>query len=187
MIKNLKNSNYFKLLFSNAANQNNFNNLKFNLNLLELKRQYLLNQNLYHPDKLSNNSSNDNNSHVLNSTQLNKAYEILKNPLLRSIHLLELNDIQINETDSIENSELLMDILDRREELEECNDENEAEKIRDQNKLEIDDTINHLSNAYQDENLNLAKDLTIKLRYLINLDDAAKDWSPNKPLIVNNH
>lgn len=68
--------------------------IKFELNLDLLEQKYFFFQRQFHPDSAGI-------SEIENSIAINEAYEILKNPLRRAAHILQLNGIDI-ETDSRE-------------------------------------------------------------------------------------
>ncbi|TIA88176.1 hypothetical protein E3P99_02726 [Wallemia hederae] len=126
----------------------------------------------------------DHNNHANISSQINKSYETLLNPLSRAVHLLELNGIEIAEADSIQDTSLLIEVLDLREQLEDAETEDQVAELRQENQESITQTIQHLSQAFQDQDLQQAKNFTIKLRYLTNLDTAARDWQPNTPITL---
>lgn len=64
---------------------------------------------------------------------INKAYNILKNPLSRAHYLLEQQGIKVNESDSLSDPELLMDVMEFREELEEVQSEDELGPLKKRN------------------------------------------------------
>jgi Fe-S protein assembly co-chaperone HscB len=76
-------------------------NVDFNIDLEELENKYLEFQKQFHPD---NSISAD----VEKSISINEAYKVLKNPLQRASHILQLNGIDL-ENDSI--AQRLVDAL----------------------------------------------------------------------------
>ena len=75
----------------------------------------------FHPDLLINKTQKEQELAKIKISQINNAYEILKDPLKRAIYFLEINNIFI---DSIKpDNMLLVDIMEIKEELEEGNEE----------------------------------------------------------------
>ena len=62
--------------------------IKFSLNLDELEQKYFAFQKQFHPDKAGV-------TEIENSMNINQAYEVLKNPLRRAAHILQLNNIDV--------------------------------------------------------------------------------------------
>lgn len=97
------------------------------LNLNDLEEKYLELQLRFHPDLFINQSQDQQKKAKILSSDINNAYEILKDPLKRAIHFLEINNIFI---DSIKlNNVLLIEIMEIKETLAES-DENEANLIK---------------------------------------------------------
>lgn len=69
----------------------------------------------------------------LQSSVINKAYNTLKNPLTRAQYILEQNGYKINESDSLSDPELLMEVMEFREELEEVTSEKELVPLKERN------------------------------------------------------
>ncbi len=64
--------------------------VKFDIDLNELEKKYFSFQTEFHPDKAGTGE-------IENSIAFNQAYEILKNPLRRAIHILQLNGINLED------------------------------------------------------------------------------------------
>lgn len=64
---------------------------------------------------------------------INKAYNTLKNPLSRAHYILKQNGVQVNEGDSLSDPELLMEVMEFREELEEVSTEKELIPLKERN------------------------------------------------------
>lgn len=69
----------------------------------------------------------------LQSSLLNKAYNTLKDPLARAKYMLQLEGIQIEESASLEDPELLLEVLEMREELEQATSEDELKPVKQVN------------------------------------------------------
>lgn len=97
------------------------------LNFNDLEEKYLELQLQFHPDLFINQSQDQKEKAKILSSNINNAYEVLKDPLKRAIHFLEINNIFI---DSIKpDNILLIEIMEIKETLE-GSDENEANLIK---------------------------------------------------------
>ncbi len=69
----------------------------------------------------------------LQSSVINRAYHTLKNPLSRAKYILKQKGIEINEDDSLGDPELLMEVMEFREELEEVVNEKDLIPLKERN------------------------------------------------------
>jgi molecular chaperone HscB len=67
------------------------------------------------------------------SSLANKAYSTLKEPLSRANYMLELLGAPIHETESLNEPELLMEVMEARELLEEAQTEDEVQDLKNVN------------------------------------------------------
>ena len=93
----------------------------FDIDLVKLEAEYFKAQRLFHPDRFVGEPSAEKMAALQKSMDINQAYEILKNPLKRAQHLLQLQGIIVGtDADSVKPSPaLLMEIMEMREQLEE--------------------------------------------------------------------
>ncbi|KAK0544651.1 molecular chaperone [Tilletia horrida] len=136
-----------------------------------------------HPDRMAGKSEEEQQAAAQHSTVVNRAYETLINPLLRAQYLLEQHGISpADEADSLEDSELLMEVLELRERLEDASSEQDAVEVREENRERLNETLAHLSKAFgaSPPDLEQARKLTVELRYWLNIDKAAREWAPGK-------
>jgi molecular chaperone HscB len=89
----------------------------FELDLAALEAAYFKAQRLYHPDRFVGKPPAERMAAMQRSMDVNKAYDILKNPLTRAQYLLHLQGITVGtEADSIKPlPALLMEIMELRE------------------------------------------------------------------------
>jgi len=136
---------------------------KLDLDLNSLEEQYLQLQLQFHPDLLINKTQKEQELAKIKISQINNAYEILKDPLKRAIYFLEINNIFI---DSIKpDNMLLVDIMEIKEELEEGNEE-KVNLIKADLKKRKEDLYQEIINL---SNKNLISDISQKvvlLKYL---------------------
>lgn len=150
--------NYFKILQLDT---------KLDIDLQILEKKYLELQLKYHPDLLINQSQNTQLEAQITTSNINNAYETLKDPLKRAIHLLEINNIFIDNTHP--DPEILMEIMEIKEELENEQDQSKINKIKEtlaKRKVDIYKEIINLTNNGQ---IDIASKQIILLKYLTNI------------------
>ncbi|KAJ3223188.1 hypothetical protein HK099_001439 [Clydaea vesicula] len=156
-----KNLNYFELL--NANDKTGFVN--FDLNLIKLKKNFLFCQKLLHPDVFSQRSEDEKKLSEEQSSVYNKAYQVLKNPLYRAEYLLQLKNININESELQNNVTFLNKIMEIREEVEDCKSVSELESLQKENDERYELTVKRLAKEFKDLNFEQAKHSTMELKY----------------------
>ncbi|ORX99775.1 Co-chaperone Hsc20, partial [Basidiobolus meristosporus CBS 931.73] len=157
----------------------------FDVNVLELKKKYLSLQQKVHPDSYTRKPQEEFECAQVQSAWLNKAYHTLRDPLHRAQYLLELRGVQVDESESLDDPELLMEVLEAREELEDAQTEAEAENVKLANDARMKATIKELSLTFKNNDIDQAKALTTQLRYWVNIKKAVQDWSPHKQISFN--
>lgn len=122
----------------------------FDIDLKAMRRQFLMLQQKAHPDSFSQAPKvgcgwNQHGCDLmrllqreldyaqLQSSVINKAYHTLKDPLSRAQYLLKEQGIQVNEGDSLSDPELLMEVMEFREELEEAQSEADIKPLKARN------------------------------------------------------
>ncbi|CAO3595663.1 unnamed protein product [Absidia cylindrospora] len=123
--------NYYELL-SAGAGDDRFE-FTYDVDEKALKRQFLKLQQVAHPDSFSNAAERERKYAEIQSSMLNKAYHTLRDPLARAQYMLALHGVEVNEAESLHNPELLMDVMEVREELEEANTNEDVELIKQEN------------------------------------------------------
>ncbi|KAG2200756.1 hypothetical protein INT47_002800 [Mucor saturninus] len=166
--------NFFHLL--QAGKGENKDKPTFNIDLKALKRQFLLLQQKAHPDSFSQAPKRQLDYAQLQSSVINKAYNTLKNPLSRAQYILEQNGHQVNEGDSLSDPELLMEVMEFREELEEITTEKDLVPLKQRNDEKFQEVVDKLTDAFDKEDYKLAKDLAIELQYLTSIKNAIHEW-----------
>lgn len=157
--------NYFELLEID---------LTYDIDLKILNHQYFLMQKKYHPDRAKEPSEKAVNLSI--STDLNKAYSTLLDPLKRAEYILSLNGININNADLSKtlSKTQLQNIWDQMEMVDNIKDLEELDRIHDlkiseKEKLMVDLVLSFRNNSLQD-----SLDITLSLKYLVNLIDSIK-------------
>ena len=137
---------------------------EFQIDLSGLENRYLQLQQQFHPD-----TSADQTEAEINSILINQAYKILKNPIKRAAYLLFLQGINVDSEECIvkpsyENLVLVMEI--REEILENKNDQNQIEQIKQNIKKLIAEEMPEISDLLAAEKYQDAAQKLIKLKYL---------------------
>lgn len=139
-----------------------------------LRQSYLTMQVRYHPDKAA--SEEEKRHNLIRSADLNTAYTVLKDDLKRAEYMLSLENIDFHAVE-IRNQisgEKLEQIWSALEEIEkETNIPNLKLKLerQEQKRRSLQDSI---ALAFRNKNLHNAIDLTISLKYLVNLIEKVK-------------
>lgn len=134
-----------------------------------LEVAYFSKQRMLHPDIFIRKSDQEKKYSMGHAVDLNDAYETLKTPLKRAEYLLKLAGVIVNQDNSTSvkpSQEMLMESLDKREELENADS---SEQIRSMIVRAIDDRmaiIDELKNQFASGKLDCAAQNTIKLRYM---------------------
>jgi molecular chaperone HscB len=143
-------------------------NIEPNLDLCckNLENKYLDLQSKFHPDLLINKTKKEQEQYMVQTSNINNAYEVLKNPLKRAIHFLEINNIFI---DSIKpNNMILTEIMEIKMDIESSN--MEQKKILQQDLMIKKDNLYQEIISLTNQNLiNQACDKIILLKFLDNI------------------
>ncbi|RIA96340.1 hypothetical protein C1645_707999 [Glomus cerebriforme] len=147
----------------------------------QLRKNFLLLQQRVHPDSYSTKEDRQEYNYASQQSSLiNKAYQVLRDPLSRAKYMLQLNNVSISESESLQDQELLMEVLDVREQLEGATNENNVKAIKNESEGRINNISAKLSQAFNSNDFDKAKDLTVKLQYWYNIRNASSDWQPGK-------
>ncbi|PLW21132.1 hypothetical protein PCANC_05494 [Puccinia coronata f. sp. avenae] len=153
------------------------------LDLTKLKKSYHLWQQLVHPDFSGANKDLENHPSDLSikymkdwSVLVNRAKNTLSDELKRAEYLMKLHaSVELSdESDSLDNTDLLMEILEVRERLEDAQTPGEIESIKKTNQQSVQEVLEGLDRKFQvlihdsshSGESESAKELVIKLRYL---------------------
>ncbi|KIS66530.1 J-type chaperone JAC1 [Mycosarcoma maydis] len=148
-----------------------------------LKRAWRLKMAVTHPDRMVGRSDKEQQIGAQQSALINRAYETLLHPLSRAFYLLERHGAcEPSESDSLEDPELLMEVMELRERLEEAGSEQEAAEVRADNAKLLEATVKKLNEAFGQTppDLETAREASVQLRYWTNIEKAAREWSPGK-------
>ena len=138
-----------------------------------LEKAYRDIQSQVHPDRFAHAGDAERRASLLWTTRVNEAYRILKSPVQRGKHLLELHGVDVAfETNTAMPPEFLMQQMELREELEAAKDAKALDALRSslvKQKRVLENTIAETIDAKKD--YKAAADLVRKLQFLHRLDE----------------
>jgi molecular chaperone HscB len=95
-----------------------------------LERSYREIQSRVHPDRFAHAGDAERRASLQWTTRVNEAFQILKNPVTRAKHMLELHGVDVAfETNTAMPSEFLMQQMELREALEQATDKKDSSKL----------------------------------------------------------
>ncbi|TVY19956.1 Mitochondrial J-type co-chaperone JAC1 [Lachnellula arida] len=155
----------------------------FHIDPRTLRKEFLQLQAVAHPDR---HPSHLKTRAEATSARINEAYKTLQNPLLRAQYLLSLRGIDVaeDETAKIDDPELLMEVLDTREEIEEAEEEGELEGLKKVNDERIAASEKVLDSAFREDDMEGAKGEAVRLRYWVNIKESLDAWEKGKPVVL---
>ncbi|KAI8318946.1 Co-chaperone Hsc20 [Martensiomyces pterosporus] len=171
-----KNTTYYDVLLST--------NPTFDVDVSDLRRRFLKLQQGVHPDSYSQREDIERKLAETQSSWINHAYATLRDPLLRARYLLKLRGNGISEEDQITDPELLMEVMETREDIEMARTEGQIANIKKKNDTNIESVVSGLSQAFTTGDLDHAKQLTNHFQYLRRVSQAINVWEPGKPVVI---
>ncbi|KAL6762383.1 Co-chaperone [Haematococcus lacustris] len=157
--------NYFELL--------GMPNMTFDVSLAKLDQQYKLLQWSLHPDKVVSRKPDEQVIAAEQAALVNHAYTVLKKPLYRANYLLAQHGIMVGKQaeGTIDGQELLMEVLEAREEVDSTEDSSQLRALLAGNRDKQARVVAQLSAAFKAAALKEAASLTTQLTYLVRLEE----------------
>ncbi|KZS92960.1 Co-chaperone Hsc20 [Sistotremastrum niveocremeum HHB9708] len=149
----------------------------FKVDLKAMKQKFRQVQSICHPDKWSGRGGPQGSQIAAHqSAQINTAYTVLLDPVLRSQYILSRRaGLDADETDKLEDHEFLMEVMDAREELQTATEPHELESIRQRNKERFQTLVGEIERCIGEQDWQGAREATLKLKYWESLENAARD------------
>ncbi|THH34132.1 hypothetical protein EUX98_g90 [Antrodiella citrinella] len=144
-----------------------------------LRARFLALQRLVHPDRWAAKSPIKGDIAARVSEAVNTINSHLSNPFLRAAYILEREGITDNPESILDNPAVVMEVMEVREALEEAQTEEEVEEIRVQNKANMNDVQEELSEFVAAKAWDRVSEAAIRLKYLQGIEQAARAW-PNR-------
>lgn len=136
----------------------------------------------YHPDKHHRHSFTADKSATSDELEhkasiVTRAYDTLKDPHTRAVHLLEVLGKPLSEVASGElvGSEFLMHIMEIRESIQYCRDDRLLKSLLKGNQMRVDQTCDELSRAFESHNYDKALEETARLQYWHRIDETIRE------------
>ncbi len=138
-----------------------------------LERSYREIQSKVHPDRFAHAGDAERRASLQWTTRVNEAFQILKNPVTRARHLLEMHGVDVAfETNTAMPPEFLMQQMELRETLEEARDAAALDDLRGNLKREKQSLETAIAEAIDvKKDYSAASGLVRKLQFLHRLDE----------------
>ena len=151
----------------------------FDIDRATLKTEYRARIQKCHPDVVANKPDDERRRAEDEATALTTAYAVLGEPQLRGAHLLELVGRPLGEDDdaSLLGVDFLGDVMEVREELASQPENKELGVIRSTNRDRMDALVKELNAAFAAEEIDEARVLVAKLRYLRRIEEEIHEQS----------
>ncbi len=151
---------------------------QFQVDTADLSRAYQTLAQITHPDKFATSSEREKRLAVQKNAQVNDGYQVLKTPILRAEHILELRGVELkHEQQTMQDTGFLMQQMEWRESLEEIQSTKNEDALLDMDGEIKSQIKNHLSlleaeltkqNAESDK---VAAEEVRKLKFMYKLRD----------------
>ncbi|RPD62931.1 Co-chaperone Hsc20 [Lentinus tigrinus ALCF2SS1-7] len=155
----------------------------FVVNVPQLKNEFRAVQTVVHPDRWVARPPESQAIAAAMSSRVNEALHRLSNPLRRVEYILAREGHGGEETDKLEDMELLMDVMEAREGLASAESPDEVAEIRTANDAKIQETLQEIEQLVGAKDWEALRTAAIKLKYLQGIESAAAAW----PAVVHDH
>lgn len=148
----------------------------FDIDDKDLQRRYIAFQQRLHPDRFARKSKKERVLAEQHTVSLNEAHEVLKDPLRRGAYLLQLAGriAPTEEARTIDDPQLLMETLERREALSEATSLEAVATLASAASKEEVQALEALKAAFAADDLDEATRVLTRLRYLRKFAEEAR-------------
>lgn len=149
----------------------------FDIDVSLIENKYLSIQKDLHPDKFISKTSQEKDYATQHSANVNDAYLKLKSPIKRAELMFYVNGKKCptDENQTVQDEEVLMNILLKRENLQNATTIKEINHIIYSSKAESSKYIEIISQAFSSNDFVYAGKVLVNLSYLINFEDQARE------------
>ncbi|KAI0825125.1 Co-chaperone Hsc20 [Trametes gibbosa] len=155
----------------------------FLVNVPQLKMQLRAVQTVVHPDRWVSRPSDQQAIAAAMSSRVNEALYRLTDPLRRVEYILAREGHASEETDSIDDAELLMAVMEAREALDCAKSAEDVAKITAETDVKVQEVLEEIKQLVAAKNWPALRKATVKLRYLRRIEVAAAAW----PEVISDH
>ncbi|TKW28474.1 hypothetical protein SEVIR_3G325500v4 [Setaria viridis] len=138
---------------------------EYNIKDNNLERRYKEWQKKLHPDLVHSKSEKERGYAAEQSALVIDAYRTLSNPLSRALYLLKLEGVHVDEEKTINDPELLMEMMEIREAVNDVSDSQTLEKIQSQVKKKLETWSGSFEEAFDQKDFDRAIEATQRMRY----------------------
>ncbi|MCI4392871.1 hypothetical protein PGIGA_G00150870 [Pangasianodon gigas] len=148
----------------------------FALDTQKLQGKYIELQRSLHPDKFSQKSQTEQRYSEEQSALVNKAYRTLQKPLTRSVYLLQLRGVELEEgTDSAADPALLLKLMEVNEKLAETLSLDEVNAIGQEVQVTLKNLTEQMNASLNKGDLQSAREILTQMKYFANLEERVKE------------
>ncbi|OBZ80008.1 Iron-sulfur cluster co-chaperone protein HscB, mitochondrial [Grifola frondosa] len=151
----------------------------FVVDTARLKARFRSAQAIVHPDRWVGKSTDQQATASTMSSIINEALHHLLNPLRRAEYILTLEGLGTEESDKLDDLELLSEIMEAQEELASAESPEQVAEVRKENDVKLQDTIQEIEHLVAVKDWPAVRAAAVKLKYLQGVDSAAEAW-PNR-------
>lgn len=155
---------------------------RFEVDRLRLDAKFKALQRRIHPDRFAQKSAQEREIAHRVSSLVNVSYAMLKDPVLRAEHMLQLRGVDLDGDagNSVPaDAETLMEVMEAREAISEATDRSAVQEIRKVYAERVRGCLVHFSVAFDEDDIAAASKAFRNVRYWINIVKACDDW-PNE-------
>ncbi|CAD6237937.1 unnamed protein product [Miscanthus lutarioriparius] len=138
---------------------------EYNIKDNNLEGKYKDWQKKLHPDLVHSKSEKERGYAAEQSALVIDAYRTLSKPLSRALYLLKLEGIHVDEEKTINDPELLMEMMEIREAVSDASDSQTLEKIQSQIKEKLETWSDSFQKAFDKKDFDRAVEATQRMRY----------------------
>ncbi|KAJ1276954.1 hypothetical protein BS78_05G256300 [Paspalum vaginatum] len=138
---------------------------EYNIQGNNLEGKYKDWQKKLHPDLVHSKSEKERGFAAEQSALVIDAYRTLSSPLSRALYLLKLEGIHVDEEKTINDPELLMEMMELREAVNDASDSQTLEKIQSQIKGKLETWSASFHEAFNQKDFDRAVEATQRMRY----------------------
>jgi len=145
------------------------------LDAAALDKAYFAGQRQWHPDRFVGKPAAERAKASIEAAALNDAYRTLKDPLARAFYLAELKGVDLpGDSQTIDDPELLMEVMDAREELQEASSVAEVDALAKFAREDLEKALAGLSRLFLANDKAAIRKTLLRLRYLDKFAEEAK-------------
>ncbi len=140
-----------------------------------LDRAYFALQRQWHPDRFVGKPAQERAKASAEAAALNEAYRTLKDPLARAVYLAELKGVELpGDGKTIDDPDLLMEVMDAREELHEASSVGEVDALARFAREDLEKGLAALSSLFLANDKAAIRNALLRLRYLDKFAEEAR-------------